>query len=94
MPLVVVYTYESVYALKAGIEGANSFNGLNFAYVIVIVVLWLMNPSHIRIIALTMQLCMISWLLATVMNLESSYLGQVKASPKAFKNDINLISVR
>ena len=31
-PLVVVYTYESVYALKAGLEGAKSLNGSNFAY--------------------------------------------------------------
>ena len=31
-PLVVVYTYESVYALKAGLEGAQSLNGPNFAY--------------------------------------------------------------
>jgi len=30
-PLVVVYTYESVYALKAGLEGANSLKGQNFA---------------------------------------------------------------
>jgi hypothetical protein len=30
-PLVVVYTYESVYALKAGLEGAKSLNGPNFA---------------------------------------------------------------
>jgi ABC-type branched-subunit amino acid transport system substrate-binding protein len=31
-PLVVVYTYESVYALKAGLEGAKSLKGPNFAY--------------------------------------------------------------
>jgi branched-chain amino acid transport system substrate-binding protein len=31
-PLVVVYTYESVYALKAGLEGANSLSGPKFAY--------------------------------------------------------------
>jgi ABC-type branched-subunit amino acid transport system substrate-binding protein len=31
-PLVVVYTYESVYALNAGLEGAKSLNGSNFAY--------------------------------------------------------------
>jgi branched-chain amino acid transport system substrate-binding protein len=30
-PLVVVYTYESVYALKAGLEGANKINGPSFA---------------------------------------------------------------
>jgi ABC-type branched-subunit amino acid transport system substrate-binding protein len=30
-PLVVVYTYESVYALKAGLEGAKSLKGQNFA---------------------------------------------------------------
>jgi ABC-type branched-subunit amino acid transport system substrate-binding protein len=30
-PLIVVYTYESVYALKAGLEGAKSLNGQNFA---------------------------------------------------------------
>jgi ABC-type branched-subunit amino acid transport system substrate-binding protein len=31
-PLVVVYTYESVYALKAGLEGTKSLSGPNFAY--------------------------------------------------------------
>ena len=62
--------------------------------VIVIAALRLMNPSHIRIIALSMQLCMISWLLAVVMILDLPYLGQVKASPEAFQSAINLISER
>lgn len=30
-PLVVVYTYDAVYALKAGLEGANKLNGPDFA---------------------------------------------------------------
>ena len=62
--------------------------------VIVIAALRLINPSHIRIIALSVQLTMISWLLAAVMILDLPYLGQVKASPEAFQRAINLISVR
>lgn len=62
--------------------------------VIVIAALRLMNPSHIRIIALSVQLSMISWLLAAVMILDLPYLGQVKASPEAFQRAINMISVR
>jgi hypothetical protein len=46
-PLVVVYTYESVYALKAGLEGANSLNGPNFAY-------WMENNN--RLLSQTMSL--------------------------------------
>lgn len=62
--------------------------------VIVIAALRLMDPSQIRIIALSVQLSIISWLLATVMILDLPYLGQVKASPEAFQRTINLISVR
>jgi ABC-type branched-subunit amino acid transport system substrate-binding protein len=46
-PLVVAYTYESVYALKAGLEGANSLNGPNFAY-------WMENNN--RLLSETMSL--------------------------------------
>lgn len=46
-PLVVVYTYESVYALKAGLEGANSLNGPNFAN-------WMENNN--RLLSQTMSL--------------------------------------
>jgi hypothetical protein len=62
--------------------------------VIIIAALRLIKPSHVRVIALSVQLSMISWLLATVMILDLPYLGQVKASPEAFQRAINLISVR
>jgi len=62
--------------------------------VIVIGALRLMKPSNIRIIALSVQLVMISWLLATVMILDLPYLGVVKTSPEAFEKAIQLMQTR
>ncbi|QWD86069.1 DUF4239 domain-containing protein [Polynucleobacter asymbioticus] len=67
---------------------------LTFFGVIVIAALRLTNLSNIRIIALSVQLAMLSWLLATVMILDLPYLGVVKASPEAFERSIQLMQAR
>ena len=67
---------------------------LSFFGVIVIAALRLMKPSNIRIIALSVQIAMISWLLATIMILDLPYLGVVKNSPEAFEKVITLMQVR
>ncbi len=62
--------------------------------VIAIAALRLMQPSPIRILALAIQLAMISWLFATVMILDLPYLGQIKTSPEAFEKAIQVMQSR
>ena len=61
---------------------------------IAIAALRLMQPSPIRILALAIQLAMISWLFATVMILDLPYLGQIKTSPEAFEKAIQVMQSR
>lgn len=61
---------------------------------ITIAALRLLKPSSIRIIALAVQLAMISWLFATVMILDLPYLGQEKISPAAFDRAVRLMESR